>query len=62
MIHQGPRASRPWYRTVAWPKAGGGISRRPLNSDYRVVGGAGLAVSMLPQTVGGTHDIPRNCT
>jgi hypothetical protein len=40
----------------------GGISERRLNSDYRVVGGAGLTVSMLPQTVGGTHDVPRNCT
>jgi hypothetical protein len=62
MIRQGPRASRPWYRTVPWLKAGRGISERRLNSDHRVVGGAGLTVSTLPQTVGGTHDVPRNCT
>ncbi len=61
---------RQWAACLAVPgtgqylgqRPGGGISGRRLNSDYRVVGRAGLTVSMLPQTAGGTHDFPRNCT
>ena len=63
MIRQGPRVlAVPGTGQYLGQRPVGGISGRRLNSDYRVVGGAGLTVSTLPQTVGGTHDVPRNRT